>query len=541
MSIKKLVYGIIAALLVISLFGASSMFLLLDRNKDNGRIVNYCGVVRGASQRIVKLHLLEQPVDDKVASLEKTMEALIQGDSSLDIPKPKDKKLKAQMIEVQSFWLEQIKPLLENGEGKLDDEQFLINSETLFELSNNAVTQAEKYTSKGIILLKILSIFTLVVNLVLILFIARIIHEKILNPVKLLNKAMEKLAEGDLKAEIPYHSSNELGNLADNMRRSFSTLSLYIKQIDNAMDEMASGNFDIITENHYIGDFAHIEQSMDKFTMKISLLLQQLNEASMQLTGGSEIVSSSSQMLTSGALEQTEAVDSLSSSIMQISEKIKYTAEHSASFNAQAKSMESDLEKSDQQMKQLLNAMSDIQKNSEDIIKINKTIEDIAFQTNILALNASIEAARAGVAGKGFAVVADEVGNLASKSAVAAKNTSSLIETTVKSVEMGKKLTDDAARTMLSVVSDSRNVAIGISQILQAAQEEIIVMEQVTECVERISSVVQVNSETAEQSAEASGELSTQAVRLNEIASKFHLRSDAEGLITSDEDFNCYL
>jgi len=167
--------------------------------------------------------------------------------------------------------------------------------------------------------------------------------------------------------------------------------------------------------------------------------------------------------------------------------------------------------------------MEDINSTSGEIGKIVKNIEDIAFQTNILALNAAVEAARAGAAGKGFAVVADEVRNLASKSAEASKNTSSLIESTLQAVERGAQIANKTAQALGEVVTGVEDVTKTISQISTASEEQANAVKQVTLGIDQISSVVQTNSATAEESAAASEELSSQAQVLKDLVGQFKL------------------
>ena len=225
-----------------------------------------------------------------------------------------------------------------------------------------------------------------------------------------------------------------------------------------------------------------------------------------------------------GAAEQNGAIDDLSHAVETIVTKIDYTTENASVFNTKAQTMGVSLDESEQQMRHLLKAMEGIQKNSEEIIKINKTIEDIAFQTNILALNAAVEAARAGEAGKGFAVVADEVRNLAAKSSLAAKNTSELIDVSVRSVETGKDLTDSMARILSTVLMDAREIAAGIGEIQSASKEQSLSVSHITDSVDKISAVVQSNSATAQESAAASEELSAQARVLSGLANQFTLK-----------------
>lgn len=183
-----------------------------------------------------------------------------------------------------------------------------------------------------------------------------------------------------------------------------------------------------------------------------------------------------------------------------------------------------ELIRGNEQMELLVSTMNEISDASNQIGKIIKTIDDIAFQTNILALNAAVEAARAGEAGKGFAVVANEVRNLAGKSAEAAKNTTVLIENAIKAVTNGTQLVDETANTLKSVEERAMGMTHLVNEIAQASNEQADAILQTTQGVDQISSVVQTNSATAEESAAASEELTGQAQILKQLVGKFKLR-----------------
>lgn len=165
-------------------------------------------------------------------------------------------------------------------------------------------------------------------------------------------------------------------------------------------------------------------------------------------------------------------------------------------------------------MKELTQSMNEISRASEDTSKIVKSIDEIAFQTNLLALNAAVEAARAGEAGAGFAVVADEVRNLAMRAADAAKNTSNLIEMTVKKVKDGSGLVSKTNESFVKMASTASNVAQLVAEIAAASKEQSQGIEQVNNAVTEMEKVVQQNAANAEENAAASEEMNAQAIQM---------------------------
>ena len=259
----------------------------------------------------------------------------------------------------------------------------------------------------------------------------------------------------------------------------------------------------------------------------LSNTLTQVQQISEQVAEGSDQVSSGAQNLSEASAEQASSVEELAATITEISENIKRTADNAKEASEKVYSAQDALTVSNDQMQEMIQAMSVISHKSEDIGKIIKTIEDIAFQTNILALNAAVEAARAGEAGRGFAVVADEVRNLASKSAEAAKNTTGLIEGTIEAVNNGTDIANRTAQALVETVESAGTVVTYVDDISTSAAEQAESIFQVRQGVDQIAGIVQTNSATAEESAAASEELSAQAQTLKNLVEVFNLRKDS--------------
>ncbi len=172
------------------------------------------------------------------------------------------------------------------------------------------------------------------------------------------------------------------------------------------------------------------------------------------------------------------------------------------------------VEKVDSQMGRMAGAITEITKTSEETGKIIKTIDEIAFQTNLLALNAAVEAARAGEAGAGFAVVADEVRNLALRAAEAARNTSGLIENTIKAVRQGNELTSETREAFQVNLTVAGKVGQLIDEIAAASQEQALGIAQINKAVAEMDTVTQRTTASAEEAASASEELTARAEQM---------------------------
>ena len=250
----------------------------------------------------------------------------------------------------------------------------------------------------------------------------------------------------------------------------------------------------------------------------IKSAVDQMEEAANQIASASSQVAAASQSLAEGSSEQASAIEETSSSLEEMSSMTKQNAGNATQADNLMKQANEVVKKANSSMETLTSSMREISAASEETSKIIKTIDEIAFQTNLLALNAAVEAARAGEAGAGFAVVAEEVRNLAMRSADAAKNTSVLIEGTVKKIKDGSDLVAHTNEAFSEVAVSSSKVGELVGEIAAASQEQAQGIDQINKAVAEMDKVTQQTAANAEESASASEEMNAQAEQMKQVS-----------------------
>ena len=334
-----------------------------------------------------------------------------------------------------------------------------------------------------------------------------------------LSEVAHQLSRGKVDMKIEKRSNDEFGDLAEQYQHVVDNIRSQAK----IAEEVAGGNMTVDVVPKSEEDLLGI--SLKHLVSSNLRALSNINDAAHQVTTSSSQVASASEALAQGSTEQASAIEEITASIGDVAEKTRQNAsEANVASELVAQAIE-EVKKGNQQMRDMMTAMQEINESSESISKIIKVIDDIAFQTNILALNAAVEAARAGDAGKGFAVVAEEVRNLAAKSASAASETAELIEDSIHKVEAGSQIADETAKALEMITSAVQESDSIIRNIAEASNYQATAIAQIDQAIDQVSQVVQNNSATSEECAAASVELSSQASRMRELLSVYKLGS----------------
>lgn len=534
--IMMLISGALSVVIIGVLF--ANMLNYVERVQRADTAVKICRLnVNSAARNIREMALnsdtstydsYEQNVEDQLAEVDAELKALKgTGVVSAELYKEYSDSL-AAWGNVGYSIMEQIKS------GKIDEATVAIINECtpaldktveigkkLDEVTDQASNRAVRIT----VILAFAGIGVIVVCLILAVFLARKtagrVMETILVPLHQIEDVAQELTEGNLHSTLEYHSEDEIGRLAHSMRKSIRILGSYVDDIDRAMKQFSEGNFDVQPQVEWKGDFIGILNSFMAFEKSMADTVKGIQHVSDEVFEGAEQVASSSSDLADGATNQAAVVEELTATVENVSEQVAQNSKTAKEISGRVDELGNSILDSNSKMREMVDSMNEINVASKEIDKIIATINEIAAQTNLLALNASIEAARAGEAGRGFAVVANQVNVLADQSAQAAKESSLLIETSVKAVEKGMVIAGQTAAKLEEVAQSSKTITEEVANIADTLETQTTEIYQINQGIEQINDVVQTNSATSEECAAASQEMSNEAENLRGLIQKF--------------------
>lgn len=350
---------------------------------------------------------------------------------------------------------------------------------------------------------------------------------RIIVPLNAINTKILDMSDGKLNTgDVEVNTGDELQTLGEAVNAMSGYTRMIIKDIEAVSEKLAAEDLTVQPAADYIGDYAPIKTALQGIITSTSGVIRQIEMSSRQVADGSGKMSGNSMTLSQAATEQAATVEELNASIVEISGNITANAESAGKAKELADDCRKMVDEGNVKMSDMLHAMEEINETSSQIANIIKTIEDISFQTNILSLNASIEAARAGEAGKGFAVVAGEVGQLAGKTAEAAKNTTALIKTSLHAVENGTVMANETASMLSKIVRETDDTAKVIDHIAAASKEQADSVKQILTGMDQISTSVQMTSGSSAECAASAEELSAQAAVLLQLVERFKVADE---------------
>ena len=353
------------------------------------------------------------------------------------------------------------------------------------------------------------------------------IANSIAHPLTEMETRFNAFSKGDIFSPFPTsNADDEISNLMNASSNTSQGLAQIISDIKHLCSEMGEGNFDIQSNcvNAYVGDLSSLYESLKNMNIHVNDTLKNIEEVAEQVNAGAVNLAEAAQSLAEGATEQATSVDEMLTTMNQLSDGLRGTVDSTDEAYHQAMKCAENAQISGEEMKNMVLSMDRINETSKKIEIIISEIEDIASQTNLLSLNASIEAARAGDAGRGFAVVADQIRNLADQSAKAAVDTRALVENTLFEISEGSKVAYRTSEVLEGVVGEIQKIAISAKTISENSESQAMAMAHANEGIARISGVVQNNSAAAQESFATSEELSAQSTYMHDLVSRFTLR-----------------
>lgn len=406
--------------------------------------------------------------------------------------------------------------------------QMLLCENSIIHIYEDAETVSNKFINTSN-LYRNITLFSSLVIIFIILFvtntISKLLRNNILAGINNIKNISNHLLEGNLNVESSYNFKDEMGEMSESLLTSLNMLTSYINDITITLEKLSNHDLNITLNqaSFYKGDFLPIHDSLISIISSLNSTFYNMRESINFTANSSEQLSYTTQILSNGSIEQSIAIENILNNFNQVLNELHENTNNAEIANNFSYKTKDIVIESSIQMKNLVAFMKDISASSKKIVNIISAIENISSQINLLSLNASIEAARAGDAGKGFAVVADEVKKLADQSSFAVKNTSQIITTSLKQIDEGKQLAINTCNALLLAVKNVEDTADLVTKISEKSKKHTLSVENMSVLINKISEVVQTNSSTAEEIAASAEELASNSQIINEDISTYNL------------------
>ncbi len=347
---------------------------------------------------------------------------------------------------------------------------------------------------------------------------------ELLTPIIKVSEQMELLAGGNLHAEFDLkEDDSEVGNMVAAIRFMKDNMTAIIDEISCSLEQMGHGNYIITVNQNYVGEYVKIKESMNKIIADMRATVTTIQDVAHEIDSGSAQLAYAADDLATACTGQATEVSDLMMLLTHLGESIEYNEKEAEEAVKIANLASSTLTVGAQKLQELGSAMEDINQCSEQIIAVISAISDIGEEIDLLSLNASIESARAGEAGRGFAVVAEQVKKLAEASQNAVGQTSELIKRTVESVEIGTRISREAAANMEEVQMGAEETTGRINSIVEKLQSEVESIAHINESIGVVAGIVDNNSATSEETAAVSEQQKAQVESMVDIINKFRV------------------
>lgn len=408
-----------------------------------------------------------------------------------------------------------------------EDTVHIINNDTdvLITTVQNRMAKEQKIVN---FIMYTCEVIFIIICVVMVRMIIKTIHfskKELLDSIVGVSSALGELSQGHLDVDLTrmHVDESEVGRMVGALQYMENNFNDMISEISNVLESMAQGNYRVDVNKEYVGDFFKIKESLLDIVDETKKVLATIQITAQEIDSGSEQMAKAAMDLAEGSTVQSQMVQEVAEMVNKMAVSLEDKAKEAEETVKMAEGAAAVMMDGNAKMQELKEAIGEIEKCSNEIHNIIGTIEDIANQTNLLSLNASIEAARAGDAGRGFAVVAEQVKNLAEESANAAGETKKLIETTVAAVRKGISFADVTAESMNSVISKAQESTGMMNKIAIELREEVTNMYQIDSDVARVAEIVDNNSATSEETAAVSQQQTAQVATMVQMLEQFKI------------------